>query len=191
MSVYSDKIIKVLRRIDNGEDDAFDASGRAADFLCGVSLRFSMVVDENNLTLKRLSFQTTGCGYVAASAQLLSEFVVGKCLRDLEGVESTDDFIAQSLGGISDERQHCVSLVFDAFRDALAEFRIQRVETWNGDAALVCSCFGVSETDILETIREKDLKTVEGVGDAVSAGTGCGSCQQVITEILENSRLHR
>ena len=41
-------------------------------------------------------------------------------------------------------------------------------------------------TEYIENaIREKGLKTVEEVGEATNAGTGCGGCQEQIQEILD------
>jgi assimilatory nitrate reductase catalytic subunit len=41
---------------------------------------------------------------------------------------------------------------------------------------IVCSCFGVGINTILDAIKTQDLTTVEAIGDALSAGTNCGSC---------------
>ena len=48
---------------------------------------------------------------------------------------------------------------------------------------IICHCFEVSREEIENAIREKGLKTVEEVGEATNAGTGCGGCQ--IQEILD------
>ncbi|MDR2126596.1 MAG: (2Fe-2S)-binding protein [Prevotellaceae bacterium] len=49
----------------------------------------------------------------------------------------------------------------------------------------VCHCMDVSRGDIIKAIKELNLKTVEEVGKATEAGTGCGGCQPVIQEILD------
>ena len=49
---------------------------------------------------------------------------------------------------------------------------------------LICRCIGVSSTRILECVREKGLRTVEEVGEAILAGTGCSTCQPEIEELL-------
>ncbi len=38
---------------------------------------------------------------------------------------------------------------------------------------IICHCFEVSREEIENAIREKGLKTVEEVGEATNAGTGC------------------
>ena len=42
---------------------------------------------------------------------------------------------------------------------------------------IICHCFEVSREEIENAIREKGLKTVEEVGEATNAGTGCGGCR--------------
>jgi len=50
---------------------------------------------------------------------------------------------------------------------------------------IICHCFEVSREEIEKAIRERNLKTVEEVGEATNAGTGCGGCQERIQEILD------
>ncbi|MDR0715142.1 MAG: (2Fe-2S)-binding protein [Bacteroidales bacterium] len=49
----------------------------------------------------------------------------------------------------------------------------------------ICHCMGVTCGEIIEAIKAGGLKTVEEVGEATAAGTGCGGCQSVIQEILD------
>lgn len=48
----------------------------------------------------------------------------------------------------------------------------------------ICHCNGIMKSEIEKAIREKGLKTVEEVGEATTAGTTCGGCQDDIQEIL-------
>ena len=50
---------------------------------------------------------------------------------------------------------------------------------------IISHCFDESREEIDNEIREKGLKTVEEVGEATNAGTGCGGCQEQIQEILD------
>lgn len=50
---------------------------------------------------------------------------------------------------------------------------------------IICHCFEVSREEIEKAIREKGLRTVEEVGEATNAGTGCGRCQDQIQDILD------
>lgn len=49
----------------------------------------------------------------------------------------------------------------------------------------ICQCFDVTREEIEKAIKENGLKTVEEVGEATNAGTGCGGCQEQIQEILD------
>lgn len=50
--------------------------------------------------------------------------------------------------------------------------------------AIVCSCFSVGSTEIKQAILEKGCSTVNSVGEALSAGTNCGSCRNEIQAIV-------
>ncbi len=50
---------------------------------------------------------------------------------------------------------------------------------------VVCDCFAVTMGEIEDAIIAKNLKTVEEVGEATNAGTGCGGCVDKIQEILD------
>lgn len=49
----------------------------------------------------------------------------------------------------------------------------------------ICNCMGVTRGEIIDAIKTKNLKTVEEVGEATEAGTGCGGCHPEIQEILD------
>lgn len=57
--------------------------------------------------------------------------------------------------------------------------------TTNAMSETICFCHQVTRETIEKAIREKGLKTVEEVGEATGAGTGCGGCQDNIQEILD------
>ncbi len=53
----------------------------------------------------------------------------------------------------------------------------------------VCSCFSVGLNTILDAIQNEKLCSVEEIGEALKAGTNCGSCVPELTEILEQQKL--
>lgn len=53
---------------------------------------------------------------------------------------------------------------------------------------IVCVCYDVGMTTILDSIRADTLTTVEAVGCALNAGTNCGSCRPAIARLLQNER---
>lgn len=49
---------------------------------------------------------------------------------------------------------------------------------------ILCACLGVGVNTIVSAIERQGLLTVEAVGDALQAGTNCGSCRPEIAELL-------
>ncbi|MES1934227.1 nitrate reductase [Salinisphaera shabanensis T35B1] len=52
----------------------------------------------------------------------------------------------------------------------------------------VCSCFGVGRNTILRAIDEQGLDSVAAVGEALEAGTNCGSCKPEIAALIAESQ---
>ncbi|MGH1368405.1 MAG: molybdopterin-dependent oxidoreductase [Maritimibacter sp.] len=52
---------------------------------------------------------------------------------------------------------------------------------------IVCSCFGVGVNTIVTAIETQGLMSVEAVGDALQAGTNCGSCRAEIGTLLQRT----
>ena len=89
------------------------------------------------------------------------------------------------------EKVRCVELTCNALVDAIRDFSDATREDWAGDEALICTCFFVSEGTIEREIQTRGLTTVVEVTRACNAGGGCGSCHQLIQEILETNDLPR
>ncbi len=53
---------------------------------------------------------------------------------------------------------------------------------------IVCACFDVGMNTVLEAIADQRLVSVEAVGEALSAGTNCGSCKPAIRRLLGGVR---
>ncbi len=53
-----------------------------------------------------------------------------------------------------------------------------------GDSAQVCSCNNVTKGEICDAIRDKELTTPGQVKFCTKAGTGCGGCMPLVTDIL-------
>ena len=50
---------------------------------------------------------------------------------------------------------------------------------------IICTCLDMCKSEIVASIREKGLKTVEEVSDETEAGAVCGACVDDIQEILD------
>ena len=54
---------------------------------------------------------------------------------------------------------------------------------------MVCSCFSVGVNDLRRAITEGQALSVEAIGEALQAGTNCGSCRPEIQAILDQEAL--
>ena len=93
--------------------------------------------------------------------------------------------VRSAFAGLELEREHCPQLACDALLAAIREYSDAAREDWAGDEALICTCFFVSERTIEREIAAQGLTSVAEVTRACSAGGGCGSCHQLIQEILD------
>lgn len=49
---------------------------------------------------------------------------------------------------------------------------------------IVCACFSVGKNTILSTIANSGLTSVDAIGEALQAGTNCGSCRSELADLL-------
>ncbi|MDA5556639.1 nitrate reductase [Shimia sp. MMG029] len=53
---------------------------------------------------------------------------------------------------------------------------------------IVCACFSVGVNSILNAIETQSLVSVEAIGEALSAGTNCGSCKPELAALLHSAQ---
>ncbi len=170
-----------------GKAEKNNAVGTGATFVCGSFVRFYLEIDVATKEICDAKFKSNGCGFAIAAADVLAEKIVGQKLTNLHGLDELklEIEIERELGEFSAQRKHCLEICIDALYQALANFRAFQIEEFAGEKALICTCFGVSEEHIERVIAENNLQSVEEVGEICNAGTGCGSCQMLIAELLE------
>ena len=159
--------------------------GRSASLRCGALIRFSIQVDETHL-ITQARFRAAGCDVLIAAASLLTEQVQGITTAEASCIESVT--LSQQMGT---EKVRCVELACNALLDAIREYSNAARDDWAGDEALICTCFFVSERTIEREVQTRGLTTVAEVTRVCNAGGGCGSCHQLIQEILEANDLPR
>ena len=49
---------------------------------------------------------------------------------------------------------------------------------------IVCACFSVGVNTLTEAIKTQNLTSVEAIGEALKAGTNCGSCVPELKQLL-------
>ena len=191
MSVYPESIEKAAfspRR--TGGEARPDAHAREASLVCGCFISISLEIDAGSGCVRDAACRSNGCGYLIAFAEEICGAIIGRPIVSLS--ESARRDIASSakasLGGLPASRAHCLDLIERSVAAALAAYRARVIGEYNGDDALVCTCFGVSEAAIEACIRDNSLSTVDEVIDICRAGGGCGSCQPIVQEMLDMAR---
>jgi NifU-like protein len=159
-----------------GDADEPSFTGRAASLVCGAHVRFSIQVDEAQ-RVSQAKFRAAGCDVLIAAASMLTEQVTGLTTAEAARLDVADS--------------NCAALARDALLDAIREYSNAARDDWAGDEALICTCFFVSERTIEREINSRGLTTVAEVTGACNAGGGCGSCHQLIQEILATNDLPR
>lgn len=158
-----------------------DARGAAASFVCGAALEISIEIE--NETVLAARFKAAGCGFLMAAADVLCEKVQGRKIREINQVS---DLIVSEIGDFQGARGHCLELCAEVWTKITNDFSTKNRRDWNGEDVLICQCFSVSEKTIERAIAENDLRSVAEITAKCAAGGGCGSCQPLITEILDN-----
>ena len=191
MSFYPPRISEKFHAPKNvGAAVEANAVGASASFVCGAVLRFTLRIDRHTKRIEEAKFVTTGCGYLIAAADALADKMAGKSLTEPHslGEKVLECAVESELGEFSERRKHCLELATDALQTALTDFRRLQIEEFTGEKALICTCFGVSEETIERIVTENQAETVEQVGEICNAGTGCGSCQLLIAELIDAGR---
>ena len=160
-------------------------TGRAASLSCGAHVRFSIQVDEEHL-ISQARFRAAGCNVLVASASFLTEQIAGMTTADAAAFVHEPTALSRQLGT---ESEACVELACSALLDVIREYSNAARDDWTGDEALICTCFFVSERTIEREIQTGGLTTVAEVTRVCNAGAGCGSCHQLIQEILATNDL--
>ncbi|MFP4037162.1 MAG: Fe-S cluster assembly protein NifU, partial [Desulfobacteraceae bacterium] len=182
---YTDKVKELFLNPKNaGVVEDANAVGEVGSMACGDALKLTLKVDEDG-NIQDARFQTFGCASAIASASALTEMIKGMSVEEASRITNHD--IAEFLGGLPKEKMHCSVLGRQALEAALADYRGEPVRKEDG-GEIVCECFGVTDKQIEEAVRENKLTTVEEVTNYTKAGGGCESCHERIREIIDRLR---
>ena len=162
-------------------------TGRAASLECGATLRLSLSLDPSQ-RIEEAKFKAAGCGILVASLSVLTEQVKGMTTAEAATLGHKVESLRALVGCVEEARSHCPALACEALIAAIREYSDAARNEWAGDEALICTCFGVSEQTIEREIQAHGLRTIAEVTKACNAGAGCGSCCQLIEEILGSVR---
>ena len=179
---YTEEVMEHYRNPRNvGKIDDADAIGEAGSLACGDALKIYLKIDKNNIVTDA-KFQTFGCGSAVASSSILTEMIIGKHLDEVKKITNKD--IADKLGGLPPEKMHCSVMGYEALENALEGY-LGGEKVMAKKDKLVCKCFSVTEHQIINAIKENNLKTLEDVTNYTKAGGACGHCKGDIQKILD------
>jgi NifU-like protein len=166
-----------------GEVENPDGVAEVGSIACGDALKLSFKLDENK-RIKDIKFKTFGCASAIATSSALTEMVKGMTLE--EAMKVTNQDIAAYLGGLPQEKMHCSVMGKQAMEKAIEHYR--GGPPTEPAAQIICECFGVTEREIEQAVKENNLSTVEEVTNYTKAGGGCGGCHDAIRQIIERVR---
>ncbi|MEH1871789.1 Fe-S cluster assembly protein NifU [Nostoc sp.] len=190
---YTDKVLELFYDPKNqgaieetSEPGVKVAMGEIGSIACGDALRLHLKVEVESDKILDARFQTFGCTSAIASSSALTEMVKGLTLDEALKVSNKD--IADYLGGLPEAKMHCSVMGQEALEAAIYNYRGIPLATHDDDdeGALICSCFGISESKIRRVILENHLTGAEQVTNYVKAGGGCGSCLANIDDIIRS-----
>ncbi|HEY3306936.1 MAG TPA: Fe-S cluster assembly protein NifU [Desulfuromonadaceae bacterium] len=176
-----------------GEIPDSDAVGEVGSLACGDALKLYLKLDNNKDRIIDAKFQTFGCASAIASSSALTEMVKGKTLDEALAISNQD--IADFLGGLPEEKMHCSVMGQEALEVAIAKFRGEPIPEHDSEhdhghaypdheGAIVCKCFGITDTFLKKVIEVNKLTTAEQVTHFTKAGGACGGCIPKIKDLI-------
>ena len=120
---YSDKVLDHYENPRNvgslDKDDPNVGTGMVGAPACGDVMKLQIQVDDNGI-ITDAKFKTYGCGSAIASSSLLTEWVRGQTVEEVEKIKNSD--IAEELA-LPPVKIHCSVLAEDAIKAALADYK--------------------------------------------------------------------
>lgn len=101
-----------------GEIPDADGVGSVGDPTCGDYLKVWIKV--RNFHIVDIKFKCRGCPAAIATASAMTELAKGKHVD--EAAEITDEMIAQAVGGLPPQKEHCSNLAATALYEAIMNY---------------------------------------------------------------------
>ncbi len=181
---YSDKVLDHFHNPRNvGTLENPDGVGEVGAIACGDALKLMFKLGPDG-RIADVKFQTFGCASAIASSSALTEMIKGMTLEEAAKVTNAD--IADYLGGLPEQKMHCSVMGMEALEAAIHNYRTGDCTVRElKDDPLVCTCFNVHESEIVQAVQINRLTTVEEVTNFTKAGGACGKCKGEIQKILD------
>ena len=120
---YSNKVLDHYENPRNvgslDKDDPNVGTGMVGAPACGDVMKLQIQVDDDGI-ITDAKFKTYGCGSAIASSSLLTEWVQGQSLDEVEKIKNSD--IAEELA-LPPVKIHCSVLAEDAIKSAIADYK--------------------------------------------------------------------
>jgi len=169
------------------DEDSYEEDGRGVtgNVKCGDEMIVVIKVDKQEGTITDCKWKTFGCASAIASTSVLSEMVKGMKLADAYTLSAKD--INRELGGLPEHKVHCSVLGDKALRMAINDYYVRngmedRVK--KEEERVVCKCMNITDQEIEHAVLE-GARTFYELQEMTKVGTGCGECEQEVTELLQ------
>lgn len=117
--MYNEKVMDHFRKPRNvGVIDDASGVGEVGNPVCGDMMTFYIKVKDG--ILEDVKYQTFGCGAAIAVSSMISEIAIGKTIE--EALKITNNMVAESLGGLPEQKHHCSNLGADALHKAIEDY---------------------------------------------------------------------
>ncbi|NOQ95530.1 MAG: iron-sulfur cluster assembly scaffold protein [Desulfobacterales bacterium] len=162
-----------------------DGKGVTGNVKCGDEMIVVIKVDKEKGIITDCKWKTFGCASAIASTSVLSEMVKGMKLDDAYNLSAKD--INRELGGLPDHKVHCSVLGDKALRMAINDYYVRNGmedKIKKEEERVVCKCMNVTDQEIEHAVLE-GARTFYELQEMTKVGTGCGECEQEVTQLLE------
>lgn len=160
------------------EEEHFEADGigEVGSLACGDQMQVLIKVEHD--TIAALRWLTYGCASAIASTSMMSELAVGLPLE--EAYFLSPEKITEALGGLPEHKFHCSVLGDKALRAAIDDYlkKAGRPNPWQSQVAkVICECKQVTDIQVEELVKSKEVTTLEELANVTGYGTVCGKCK--------------
>lgn len=118
--MYSDKVMDHFMNPRNvGELEDADGVGMEGNPTCGDVMKIFIKIKDNKI--EEAKFKTFGCGAAIAVSSMITEMVRGKTLEEARSISK--EAVADALGGLPPNKNHCSNLGADALHKAIEDYQ--------------------------------------------------------------------
>lgn len=150
-ALYTDKVRdRFISPKHLGAIDGASGVGEVGNILCGDTVKMHVKLQDGKV--KDAKYQTYGCVYSVACADMAAEMVLGVSTE--QAGRLTADDVAKALGGLPETKVHCSVMAVNALRAALKSAG-EKVELLNGARELTSDAKSLVKAPL--SVREKHL----------------------------------